>query len=89
MGSNSKLSGRESFDMSVQRFPSCDLDLEQSSAQCNRNRMGPVISLQLVHDVLDVEVYSCFGNGKLIRNLLVAIPVANEAQDLKLSQRKG
>jgi hypothetical protein len=56
--------------------------MEQATPQRNGHRMSPIIGLKLVHDILDVKVYGGLGNRKLISNLLVAISVADEFQNL-------
>src|SRR5437016_413760 len=50
--------------------------------------MGPIIGLQFVHQVFNVEVNGGLGNRKLIGNLFVAIAIANEAEHLQLPGRK-
>jgi hypothetical protein len=44
--------------------------------------MSPIVSPELVNKVLDVEVDCGFGDQQLICDLLVAITVANQPENL-------
>jgi hypothetical protein len=44
--------------------------------------------LKLPDKVLDMEIYSRFGNRQFIGNLLVAMAVAYQSENLKLSDRQ-
>jgi hypothetical protein len=50
--------------------------------------MGSVIGSQLVNQILNVEVDSRLRDCELIGNLLIAVPVADKAQDLQLAGSK-
>ena len=50
--------------------------------------MSSVIGLKLVDDILDVEIDGSLRNRQSIGNLFIPIPVANQAQDFKLSRRQ-
>ena len=56
--------------------------MEKAAAQSNCHGMSPIIGLKLVNDVLDVEVYGRLGNREFIRNLLVAISIADQFENL-------
>src|SRR5262249_17518957 len=57
-------------------------NMEQAPTESNGHGMSPIIGLKLVHDILDVEVYGGLGNRELIGNLLVAISVADQFENL-------
>src|SRR5262245_13712260 len=61
------------------------LDIEQASSQADDDGMGPVVCLQFIHDVFDVEVDGCFGDREEVGDLLIAMAVANEAQHFELA----
>src|SRR3954447_9703893 len=63
-------------------------DLQQATPERDGDRMGPIVGLQFIHQVLDMEVNRGLRNRQLIRNLLVAIAIANESKDLQLPGRK-
>ena len=44
--------------------------------------MSPILGLKLLHDILDVKVDGGLGNRELIGNLLVAISIANQFENL-------
>ena len=50
--------------------------------------MSPVVRPKLVDKILDMEVDGRFGECELICDLLVAIAIANQPQNLELSVRK-
>jgi hypothetical protein len=47
--------------------------------------MGPVIRLEFVHEVSDVEINRGLSNIQLIRDLLIAVAVSNKPQNLEFS----
>src|SRR6266851_2881218 len=63
-------------------------DLQQAPPQRDGDCMGPIVGLQFIHQVLDVEVNRGLRNRQLIRNLLVAIAISNESKNLQLPFRK-
>ena len=50
--------------------------------------MRSIVGLQLVDQILDVKIHCCFRDGQLIRNLLIAMTVANQPQDFQFSSGK-
>ena len=65
-----------------------DSDLEQTSAQRDRNGMGAIVRLQLIDDILDVKVDRRFGDGELIRDLFILVSFTNQFKNLELSGRE-
>src|ERR1700678_192254 len=60
-------------------------DLQQATPHRNRNRVRPIVSAQLVHEISDVIVDGSLRDGELIGDLLVTIAIANQSQNLQLS----
>src|SRR5262245_22762240 len=50
--------------------------------------MSPVVGLKLLHDILDVKVDRGLGDRELIGNLLVAVAIADQFQDLQFTRSK-
>jgi hypothetical protein len=50
--------------------------------------MRPVVRPKLVDKILDMEVDGRFGDPQLIGDLLIALAVANQPENLELSFRK-
>src|SRR5580704_514250 len=61
------------------------LHLEQAAAQRNRHRMRSILCFQLGDEIFDVEVDRRLGDGQLVRDLLVAIPIANQPEHLQFA----
>ena len=57
-------------------------DLHQASPERDRNRMRPVVGLQFIYQVLDVEVNRVLRNGQLIGDLFVSMAIANEPENV-------
>ena len=55
-------------------------DLQQTAPDCNRDRMGPIVGVQLADKIFDMEVDGSFRNRQSFRDLFVAIPVTNEPE---------
>jgi hypothetical protein len=59
-------------------------NLKQPTPERNGDRVRSVIGPQLFHEVPDVEVNGSLGNCQLIGNLLVAIAISDEPEDVQL-----
>src|ERR1700761_732190 len=47
--------------------------------------MGPVICLELVDDILDVEAHGCFRDSEIAGNLFVSQAIANEMKNIQFT----
>ena len=65
------------------------LQLDDSALQTNDCRVRAVIGVQLRKNALDATLDSVFGDGELIRDLLVRIASGDEPQHDHFSRREG
>jgi hypothetical protein len=65
-----------SFWVWVLRRPSF-LQLDNSAAEANRDRLSTIIRAKFLHDVLDVNLYSLFGDEELLRDVSIPVPLGN------------
>jgi hypothetical protein len=63
-------------------------ELKQPAPERDGDRMGAIVGLKFIHQILDVEVNRGLGNRQLVRNLLVATAVSNESKNLQFPFRK-
>ena len=56
------------------------LNLKETAPDGDRHGMGPVVGMQLLDDILDVEINCRLRNPQSIGNLLVAIALLNQSQ---------
>src|SRR5260370_33314888 len=63
-------------------------DLQQATPKCDGDCMGAIGGLKFIHQVLNVEINCGFRDRQLVRNLLVAMAIANESKNLQLPLRK-
>src|ERR1700749_4027454 len=50
--------------------------------------MSPVVCLELVHDVFEVETYGRFRNPEIARNLFVPQTIADKPKDIQFTAGK-
>ena len=61
---------------------------QQATLDSERDGVGAIVRTELLHEVADVEVDRGLGDAKLVGDLLVAMAVTDEAEDVELTPRE-
>ena len=64
-------------------------EVDDSSLQADDRRVRPIIGVKFRQNALDSPFYGVFRNTKLIGNLLVRVPVGDQAQHSDFCRREG
>ncbi len=62
--------------------------MQQPSPNCNNDGMGSVFGLELVDQIPDVEIDRGFCDRKVASDLLIAVTVPNQHQNIEFTRRK-
>jgi hypothetical protein len=63
------------------------LHVQQTPSQSDRHRMGPIIRLELVDDIFDVETHGRFRYSEVSGNLFVAQAIADKSKNIQFTGR--
>src|SRR5258708_12422461 len=64
------------------------LQLDDSAADPDRDRLGAIARPELVHDVLDVNLYGFFRDEEFFRDVAIPVSPGNSAKDFYLARRQ-
>jgi hypothetical protein len=76
------------FPTNGYRFFDSFSDLKQAAPQCNGDGVCPVISPELIQQILDMKIDGVFGNRELVGNLFVAITVPDKPENVEFADRQ-
>ena len=62
--------------------------MQQTSSQRDGHRVGPIIRLKLVDDILDVKTHRRLRDSKVTRNLFIPQTVADKSKNIQFTGRK-
>ena len=75
---------RPSGIVRVCRIPS---HVQEASSQCDGHRVGPIICLKFVDDILDVKAHSRFRDSEVAGDLLIPKTIADKSKNIQLTRR--
>src|SRR5713226_4932948 len=64
------------------------LQLDDSPAEANRDSLCAITCPELLHDVLDVNLYSLFSDEELFRDVSIPVSTGNLTEDFYLTRRQ-